>query len=77
MAIRLLRTIENKIEEGQNPENSSVEAQNLQQKVHELKQQAVHRHQRINESSKTEDMTNLPKHGQPAPRQPQRGTTLE
>lgn len=77
MAIRLLRTIENKIEEGQNPENSSAEAQNLQQKVHELKQQAVQRHQRINESSKTEDMTNLPKHGQPAPRQPQRGTTLE
>lgn len=77
MAIRLLRTIENKIEKGQNPENSSDEAQNLQQKVHELKQQAVQRHQRINESSKTEDMTNLPKHGQPAPRQPQRGTTLE
>ena len=77
MAIHLLRNIENKIEEGQVPGNSSLETQNFQQKIHELKQQGVQRHQRINNSSKTEDMANPPKHGQHTPRQPHRRPYLQ
>lgn len=76
MAIHLLRTIKHKIQEEQNPGNSPAEAQELKQKVYELKQQAVQRHQKIKGSSKTEDTAATPRHEQPA-RSPKRDPYLE